>query len=174
MIRNSIVQAIGILTLSTVLGLGVNILRQDGIPLVHAEKCVVQLDAANGEIALKDAAMLFLSKRAVFLDARSRMEFESGHIQGALEVPVEDFDDIIEEIVSRLKEAEVIITYCDGEQCHLSHDLAQLVKEQGFSNVYVLKNGWTLWRNERLPVEQGVVGSLFPEPEQALCTVCGS
>ena len=80
MLRKSIIQAGCILILSAALGLGVNTVRNDGLPLVYAQKSAVQLDATKGEIALKDAAMLFISKRAVFLDARPPMAFEDGHI----------------------------------------------------------------------------------------------
>ncbi len=174
MIARSTVQALCILALSAVLGLGINCIRPDGIPLVHATASAVQLDANDGEIAIKDAAMLFLSHRAVFLDARSQMEFEDGHIQGALAAPVEDFDDVYEEIAPKLKTAEMIITYCDGERCPLSHELAKRLKTRGFDNVYVLKNGWKLWQDEKLPVETGVVSFLFPVSERAACTECGS
>ncbi len=171
MLRKSIIQAGCILILSAALGLGVNTVRNDGLPLVYAQKSAVQLDATKGEIALKDAAMLFISKRAVFLDARPPMAFEDGHIQGALDLPVVFFDEEFEKIAPRLKDAEVLITYCDGEHCPLSEKLAKRLKERGFSNVYVLKNGWTLWQNEELPVEMGATSFLFPASGQTRCAV---
>ncbi|ABB39579.1 rhodanese domain-containing protein [Oleidesulfovibrio alaskensis G20] len=88
--------------------------------MVHATDSTVQLDGANGEISIKDAAMFFLSRRAVFLDARSQMEFKSGHIQQALSAPTKDFDYTFDEIALHLRGAETIITYCDGERCSLS------------------------------------------------------
>ncbi len=153
MLTKTFTQTAYILVLAVVLALGVNAIRPDGIPLVQATDSAVQLDAANGEISIKDAAMLFISRRAVFLDARSLMEFEAGHIQGALSAPAEDFDYAFKEIAPKLQDAETIITYCDGERCQLSHELAEMLKARGFNNVYVLKNGWSLWRNEQLPVE---------------------
>ena len=46
-----------------------------------------------------------------------------------------------------------IITYCDGETCNLSHDLALFLRDMGFMNVRVLVNGWTAWHESRFPVE---------------------
>ncbi|MGE4421982.1 MAG: rhodanese-like domain-containing protein [Pseudodesulfovibrio sp.] len=155
MFTKALVQAIGVLIFSAIVGLGINALRPDGVPLVHAEESAVKLDNSNGEVSIKDAAMLFISQRAVFLDARSRMEFDAGHIQHALSFPVEELDFVFEELAPKLKDAETIITYCDGERCPLSHELAQNLRARGFDNVYVLKNGWTLWQNEKLPVETG-------------------
>ncbi len=163
-----------ILGLAVIIALGVNMIRPDGIPLVHATGSAVQLEDANGEISIKDAAMLFISHRAVFLDARSHMEFEAGHIQGALSTPTEDFDYAFEGIAPKIKGAESIITYCDGERCPLSHELAEMLRARGFDNVYVLKNGWTLWQNEKLPVEVSNMSNLFQSSEPALCTDCGS
>jgi 3-mercaptopyruvate sulfurtransferase SseA len=37
----------------------------------------------------------------------------------------------------------------------LSIALAKHLRDAGVKNVYVLKNGWTLWQAEKLPVTQG-------------------
>ena len=39
----------------------------------------------------------------------------------------------------------LLVTYCDGEACELSRDLADQLKAHGLKDVLVLKNGWTLW-----------------------------
>ncbi len=147
-----LLQSLCIITLSTVLALGSNALRPHGLPLLHAEESAVDLDNGGETISVKDAAMLFLSGRAVFLDARSRFEYEDGHIQGALPVPAEEFDFIAGELTPKLQGKEVLITYCDGERCPLSHELAASLHTAGFDNVRVLVNGWTLWNRENLPV----------------------
>ena len=49
--------------------------------------------------------------------------------------------------------AKVIITYCDGEDCHLAPALAELLFFNGFNNVRYLRNGWTRWREGGFPVE---------------------
>ena len=54
-----------------------------------------------------------------------------------------------------LKPTDRIITYCDGETCNLSHDLALFLTEMGFQDVKVLVNGWTVWLDNNQPVEQG-------------------
>lgn len=151
----TLLQATAIVTLATALALGVNVLRLDGLPLVEAKASAVQLDQGSGEISVKDAAMLFASGRAVFLDARSQFEFEQGHIQGAISLPPREFASQFQDIKPRLMGKEVIITYCDGERCPLSHALAEHLRGAGLKNVRVLKNGWTLWTTEKLPVERG-------------------
>jgi 3-mercaptopyruvate sulfurtransferase SseA len=59
------------------------------------------------------------------------------------------------ESLDRLEAAETLITYCDGESCDLSHELALFLRELGFQDVRVLVNGWTVWREAGLPAEGG-------------------
>lgn len=154
-VYKTLLQATAIVTLASALALGVNVLRPDGLPLVEAKASAVQLDQGSGEISVKDAAMLFASGRAVFLDARSQFEFEQGHIQGAISLPPREFASQFQDIKPRLLGKEIIITYCDGERCPLSHALAEHLRSAGLKKVRVLKNGWTLWTTEKLPVERG-------------------
>ncbi|MBU1041212.1 MAG: rhodanese [Proteobacteria bacterium] len=156
-------QSLGLLALSALFAFGVNAARPDGLPLAQAAAkpapSAVQLTEASGEIALKDAAMLFLSGRAVFLDARSDFEYQLGHIQGAINLPVRNFASEFQDIKPRLAGKDAVIAYCDGAGCPLSHALAKHLREAGVKNVYVLKNGWSLWQAEKLPVAKGVDGA---------------
>lgn len=147
-------QVASILALSIILGLAFNIYRPDSLPLVYAQESQVQLDAQSGEISLKDATLLFVSNRAIFLDARDNYFYTQEHIQGAFSIPPDYFDYEFPKITDQLAD-KVLITYCDGELCQLSHELAELLKEQGHNNVYVLVNGWALWKNENLPTTSG-------------------
>lgn len=146
-------QSLAILLGSLILAAGQNALRPDGLPWVHASPAAVDLTAASGEISLKDAAMLFLSGKAMFLDARSRESFAEGHIKGAVWLSPDEFFDEYDAVASSLAGKDVIVAYCDGERCPLSHQLAEKLKAKGHVNVRVLVNGWTLWRGEGLPVE---------------------
>jgi rhodanese-related sulfurtransferase len=152
-------QALGLVALSAVLAFAVNAARPDGLPLAQAAAkpapSAVQLSQASGEIALKDAALLFLSGRAVFLDARSQFEFQLGHIQGALSLPPRNFAADFQDIKPLLAGKEAVIAYCDGPDCPLSHSLAKHLIDAGVKNVYVLVNGWSLWQAEKLPVAKG-------------------
>ena len=150
-----LLRAFCIVCVSTVLGSAVNAFRPGGPPLLHAETSVVQPGEGGGDISIQDAALLFLSQRAVFLDARSSFEYQQGHIQGAVSFPVEEFHSYLDAVKPLLEEPELVITYCDGESCPLGRVLAQHLMANGVTNVRVLMNGLTLWNREQLPVEQG-------------------
>lgn len=166
-------QSVSILVLSAALAVGFNALRPDGLPYVQAaQQSAVRLDATGGEIAIKDAALLFISGRAVFLDARSQFEFEQGHVQGAISLPPREFAAQFQDIKPRLVGKEAVITYCDGDRCPLSHALAEHLRNAGIRNVYVLKNGWTLWQAEKLPVSKGAAMSNQPKGQEGICRDC--
>ena len=94
-----------------------------------------------------------MQKAAVIIDARPNDDYEKGHIRGALSLPWRDVDQRFMEVTKDISVDTPIITYCDGETCSLSHDLAVFLKDMGFMNVRVLVNGWTVWQAAGLPVE---------------------
>ncbi len=151
-------QAILLVLISGVIAVGVNHLRADGIPLIGSWSPGARFvdDSGNSlSIGLARASLIFSEGRAVFLDARSAGEYKNGHIHGALSLPWQDVEQSFIEIAEDLEGKEAIITYCDGESCLLSHDLAIFLKDMGFENVYVLVNGWSIWKDAGLPVENG-------------------
>lgn len=166
-------QCLGIVALSGLVAAGSNALRPDGLPLVHAAQSAVTV-GASGEIGVKDAALLFLSGRAVFLDARSQLEYEAGHIQGAVWLPPREFASQFQDIKPLLAGKDAVITYCDGERCPLGDALAQHLRGAGVKNVVVLKNGWALWQAERLPVAKGGAMSRAAGAPEGQCRDCGN
>jgi rhodanese-related sulfurtransferase len=56
------------------------------------------------------------------------------------------------DVTAELPNDTVIITYCDGESCNLSKDLALFLENLGFTNVRILVNGWTVWHDAGFPV----------------------
>ena len=105
-------------------------------------------------IAFEDAEILFLERGAIFIDARPAQAFRMGHIEGARNLPWEDFDQRFSEVMSDLPFDCVIITYCDGESCGLGNELASALSAKGYDHVRVLLDGWRLWQQSNLPIEQ--------------------
>ncbi|MDZ7667434.1 MAG: rhodanese-like domain-containing protein [Desulfotignum sp.] len=153
-IGNTARQTLFIILISMVLGAAVNLIRPDSIPFIDSWSMAEKLATEDGEtlaIPLEEAATLFADNAAVFLDARTPAEYDQGHIQGAVNLPWNDVDNYFETVIMTLDPEAMHITYCDGEACPLSHDLAALLKDLGFTRVKVLVNGWTLWKEHQLP-----------------------
>lgn len=88
-------------------------------------------------VDLDEPARLFERQTAIFLDARPPNQYDDGHIPGAMNLPWQEVDRYFIEMADRLEGSGMIITYCDGESCELSHELALFMKEMGFTNVRV-------------------------------------
>lgn len=146
-----------ILAIALGMGLISNTLRHDSLQIVGDWSAEARMTTVTGEhliISLADAAKLFTEKAAVFIDARSNEDFRKGHIQGAKSLPWQDVDQRFIEIAEDISPDATIITYCDGETCELSHDLALFLIDMGFKDVKVLVNGWSVWQETSLPVEK--------------------
>lgn len=154
--RQAIWQVPAITLAAGILALFINTLRPDSLPLIGDWSIVARLTTATGvrlDLSLPEAEKLFRGKAAVFLDARSANDYARGHIQGARSLPWQEVDQFFVDVAENLELETPIVTYCDGEACKLSHDLAVYLKNMGFMNVRVLVNGWSVWQAAGLPVE---------------------
>ncbi len=140
-----------IAALAVGLALAFNATRPDSLPLIASQKNATTNAASPDEISMDEATRLFASGQTVFIDARSAQEYAQGHIEGAVSIPVFAFVQLFPQTRGQL-EGKTIITYCDGEHCSLSQDLADQLKANGLLSVFVLKNGWSLWRDAGLPM----------------------
>ncbi len=130
--------------------------RTDSIPVIadwSTESRQISDSNKSLTIPISQAKELFKNDSAIFLDARDENSFDQGHIKGAKNLPWHAVDEYFMKIAKELPKDGLIITYCDGETCNLSHELSLFLNEMGFSNVKVLVNGWTIWQEMNLPVE---------------------
>jgi rhodanese-related sulfurtransferase len=156
--RQAAVQVAFLMFASILVGLSVNALRPNPLPLMADWSSVARLALPTGGqlvITLEEAQQAWLSAGAVFVDARPSEEFVQGHIEGARNLPWADFERSFPHILADVAQGMLIITYCDGEGCGLSRELAVALSGKGYTNVRVLPNGWSLWQMARLPTEAG-------------------
>jgi len=105
-------------------------------------------------ITLEDARRYFERGEALFADARPKAAYRSGHIQGAMSLDPNEFDLWSGDFFSTTPPDQIIITYCEGDRCTLSLELAEKLTWMGYEKVYYLKNGWGKWIDHQLPVGQ--------------------
>lgn len=74
----------------------------------------------------------------ILVDVRSELEYKSGHLPNALNLP---FNKINKKTASSLPKDEEIIVYCSNTNCSLSERAAQKLKNLGFKNVLNFKEG---------------------------------
>lgn len=82
------------------------------------------------------------------LDVRPTHEYASGHIPGALSIPVDE----LEARLSEIPPGTHVVAYCRGAYCVFAHDAVRLLTDAGH-RASRLEDGLLEWRLAGLPVE---------------------
>lgn len=77
----------------------------------------------------------------LFVDVRHPKEYEKGHIEDAVNIPY----DQVEKHLSRWDKEKTIIFYCIHSSWRAPYS-ANLLKDHGFENVYILEGGIVAWK----------------------------
>ncbi|HEX8335260.1 MAG TPA: rhodanese-like domain-containing protein [Pyrinomonadaceae bacterium] len=107
--------------------------RADGVRLVTVEELGRLLERGG----------------AVALDVRGSVEFEMGHIKGAVAMPL----GLVAARASELPKDKLIVPYCACSAEQISARAVQELKKQGYENAAALVGGWDEWVKAGLPVE---------------------
>jgi rhodanese-related sulfurtransferase/biotin operon repressor len=83
------------------------------------------------------------------LDVRPPEEFASGHLPGAVNIPIHE----LEKRLGELPKRKEVIAYCRGPYCLMSYDAVELLRKRGLK-ARRLENGLPEWRVAGLPVER--------------------
>lgn len=86
----------------------------------------------------------------VVLDVRPTLEFEAGHIPGAVSVPLNRLEQWLADVPADVE----VVAYCRGEYCVLAYDAVRLAHASGRS-ARRLADGMIEWRDAGLPVDVG-------------------
>jgi rhodanese-related sulfurtransferase len=105
-------------------------------------------------VSVNEAKALY-DQKARFFDAREQRHYKKSHIRGAY--PVRFDQSKANWLAVELPKAkdEAIVFYCYGESCANSYEAALAVREQGYTNVYWLLNGFGAWKKQHYPVTDG-------------------
>ena len=88
---------------------------------------------------------------AVFIDARDPEDYESGHIQNAINIPYDYYEEF-EDVIDGLDDSGIYIVYCSGDECSLSIDLADyLYNEKLIDKLLIFEGGWPEWQDAGYP-----------------------
>ena len=99
----------------------------------------------------------------LFVDARPRDIFQTGHITGSLNVPI-DRGTISNAVLDMLRPIRTVVAYCDTSGgCASSTRLAGLLAAAGLPDVRVLEGGMPAWLANGYPAEAGTCRLCPPE-----------
>ncbi len=93
----------------------------------------------------------------ILVDARIPAAFNQGHIEGAINFPVDATLGELEACIRGLEEETKrgslpgkkshIVVYCQSDQCDWDSVVAGSIRKIGYRNVSLFNDGWTAWTN---------------------------
>jgi rhodanese-related sulfurtransferase len=83
------------------------------------------------------------------LDVRPPEEFAAGHVPGAVNIPLSELEEHLEE----LDQEHEVIAYCRGPHCILAFDAVARLRDRGFT-ARRLEDGYPEWKLAGLPVDK--------------------
>jgi rhodanese-related sulfurtransferase/DNA-binding transcriptional ArsR family regulator len=84
----------------------------------------------------------------IVLDVRPEKEYSSGHVPGAVNVPLSE----LEEYLKKMDTTKEVVAYCRGPHCILSFDAVARLREEGM-DARRMEDGMPEWKVSGLPVE---------------------
>jgi rhodanese-related sulfurtransferase len=153
-------EVIWIVVLAGLFGIFNNILADKSLPLIPREDPDSFIDdsvlfdnkMADNKILLEKTVSyqqivkLVNKQDVLFIDARSPEQYAEGHIGNAINIfPQNENQEEFLTLVNSLPENKIFIIYCDGGACDLSHELAKVMLEFGFTQAFLYKGGWEEW-----------------------------
>jgi rhodanese-related sulfurtransferase len=87
----------------------------------------------------------FLRKGAVLIDARFVADYRLGHVDGAVNIPVDANDAQREKIAASIPKDARVVVYCQSARCGFAGNVAVWLRQRGFANVVVYRGGWVDW-----------------------------
>lgn len=144
----SIVQVIGLTTIALLCGLVYHFANDEGF-LANASATASVQKAHLGNFipkVSKKKVQHLLSSDTVFIDARRTRDFKTGHLEGAINVPVDANDIERQEIMAHIPKDAHIVIYCQSNKCPYAEKTMIKLMTDGFSNISIFKGGWNEWQ----------------------------
>lgn len=93
--------------------------------------------ASNKDISYEELKKIIKNKEIYLIDVRSGQEYEEGHLDGALNIPLYNIEKDIEKNIENKE--NIIILYCSSGS--RSKKAKEILERLGYSEVYNLKEG---------------------------------
>ena len=93
---------------------------------------------------VKEHVKIPMQEGVMLIDARpKRAKYDKGHIPMAVSIPDSNFDKMVAKLPK--DKNTLLIYYCQGLKCKLSHNSAWKAEKLGYTNVKVFAKGYPAW-----------------------------
>lgn len=106
--------------------------------------------AGSGSLSAAAAVHLINREKAVVIDVCEPTEFAAGHVNGAKNLPLAEFEQKLPTLVKN-KQLPVVLVCAKGARASRAEAMA---KKLGYDKAQALAGGMKAWRDAGLPVEK--------------------
>ena len=146
----SIAQGAGFVVLALVVGMGYHFVNDAGfLARADATSSIQQANAGSFIPKVsKEKVGKLLGGDTIFIDARMARDYEAGHLEGSISIPVNaEESHRVEAMAGVAKDAKIVI-YCQSGGCPYAGIVTAKLKTDGFSNISIFKGGWNEWKTK--------------------------
>ena len=132
------------------------LVRARGVAAAHLPDAVAARDAYLGDdsqvesIGRAELLRRLAGGRITLLDVRPGVEYRAGHVPGAINIPVDELAERLDELPADVE----VIAYCRGPYCVFAHDAVRLLRAHG-RRARRLRDGVVEWRAAGQPLVAG-------------------
>ena len=135
------------------LGLVANQFSSLALPLFASEESLrPEVPSEVAYVGVSEVSARLEEPGLLLLDARIPDEFALGHLPGAINLYVDDFDSQEPPLRDRLRAATTLVAYCNDMTCDEGARLCARLSAAGYGNVLLMFEGWQGWSDAGHPV----------------------
>ncbi|HEY7087849.1 MAG TPA: rhodanese-like domain-containing protein [Tepidisphaeraceae bacterium] len=157
----SLVQACAVLALGSVIALAHHKLDPEESLTDPAMLLAIEHEHFD-EFAAVTASQLrtmIQSGGLLVIDARYQQDYEAGHIDGALSIPVTSTREEIRSALGNRPQDAPIVIYCQSEGCPFARKVAVQIALEGYTNLMLFRGGWFEWKSGGYIRQQSAKGA---------------
>ena len=87
----------------------------------------------------------FIGSDRLIIDARYESDYEAGHLEGAINIPVNSSTEKASEIMDKYPKDIEMVIYCQSAGCPFAQKVALKLKDIGYEDIRIYKGGYNEW-----------------------------
>ncbi len=143
----AIVQCAGLLVTAVLVGMVYHFTADIGFLARDDATGPVQQAHAEGfipKVSQREVDRMIDSGAAI-IDARLSHDYEAGHLDGAISLPVNANDSEYNKVTADISKQAHIVVYCQSAGCPFAGKVTARLRSTGFSNISIYRGGWNDW-----------------------------
>lgn len=116
--------------------------------VTHASASPAWASSAGRDFALISFEQLkdrLNQHRGIIIDARHTEDFDAGHIEGAINIPVDMSEGERRRVLASVSKETPVAIYCQSSGCPYSGEVAAMLETDGYQSLSIFRGGWLEW-----------------------------